>query len=183
LAFTILRAPGDSTNQALAIFAFLEELTDTYGLFLENAPHTRTLDPDFDLAKQTAELLQRAFTCTRLNLGSAWIRSKEQDEGQRAYESKSPPRGSSESLSNSALCSALSLLKKMMEFCPTFLLSLSSRVGHDQNSDMLFYRAFNSAVESINDSDPKLGVEAIGFILSVVSVGIWQYDSMQTLLF
>jgi hypothetical protein len=174
------------------MFAFLEELTDTYGLFLENAPHTRTLDPDFDLAKQTAELLQRAFTCTRLNLGSAWIRSKEQDEGQRAYESKSPPRGSSESLSNSALCSALSLLKKMMEFCPTFLLSLSSRVGHDQNSDMLFYdqnsdmlfyRAFNSAVESINDSDPKLGVEAIGFILSVVSVGIWQYDSMQTLLF
>lgn len=120
-----------------------------------------------DVAKLLEELMITTVAAVQECLGSVWTSHSEQGNGQDAFESKGSPARKPLTKSNESLVGILSLLKQAVISCPNFLLHLPSQ-GKERDDDLLIRRAIDSAVASLNDSDPEITRNAIAFLKTLV---------------
>jgi hypothetical protein len=171
---SMLKTQNGSAVHFESIFEFLEDFVHTHGhkidkLALESNESMSINLNDKEAARLLEDLMLGTLAATRASLGSAWTSPKEQGEGQSAFESKPPPAPKPGSISNESLAGMLSLTQKGLEQCPAFFLQLPAGRGIDRADDKLLRRAVDSAVASLNGTDPDIVLNAITLLTAVVS--------------
>jgi hypothetical protein len=171
---SMLRTQNGSPVHFESIFEFLKDFVYTHGHKIEKwaLASTESMSVNFndeEAARLLEDLMLGTIEATRASLGSVWTSPKEQGEGQSAFESKPPPAPKPGSISNESLAGMLSLTQKGLDQCPVFFLQLPAVRGIDREDDRLLRRAVDSAVASLNDSDPDIVLNAIIILTAMVS--------------
>jgi len=166
----------NSSNRPIhseSLFKFLSDFARTYGGRIErevvsNDHETGSSDEAFNLGRIFEELLQTLVASISTQLGDTWTITKEQGNGQPAFESKSvPSRKSKENVSNDSLAGMFSFVTICMDACPLFLFHLPARPRLEPKDDMLLRRAVESAVVSLNDCNPFVAGHAMKLLTAV----------------
>lgn len=123
------------------------------------------------------ELVLRTVASVQELLGDVWTSRGEQRNGQDAFESNPSPPRTAQKKSNESLAGMLSFLKQALVSCPTFLLHLHCVKEHE-GGDLLFRRAVDSAVASLNDNNPEITGSAIGFLNALVCFGVTPFSTL-----
>jgi hypothetical protein len=157
-----------------SLCSFLDELVRTNGESIEKASlvalgGSSIAGSGREVGRLLEDLVLHTVASVHKHLGSVWTSPKEQGHGQPAFESKPLPGPKSDSMSSQCLPGILSLLQSLVEICPVFLLQLPALPGIDRDDDMLFSRAIDSALSSLNESDSELVSHASKFLRSAVS--------------
>jgi hypothetical protein len=165
-----------STNRAHfeVIFEFIGNCIDLYGCTIDKGliasrAGVQLLSSDYQVRRLLDELLVENISAIKESLGSVWTMSREQKNGQDAFESKPSPRRPSPPTTNECLAAVFSVLRKCLDQCPLFALHLPAAPGVDRDNDMLLRRAVEAAVDSLSVSDPEISHNSILFLISLVS--------------
>jgi hypothetical protein len=173
LACSILTETSTHRAHFEVVYGFICKFLETYGESVEKVA-LATLSgasiqgSETEMVKLLEEVMLRTVAAVQETLGNVWTSASEQGNGQEAFESKPSPARKPQTKSNESLAGILSFLKQALISCPVFLLHLPSAPGKDSEDDMLLRRAIDSAVASLNDSDPELTRNAIAFLKTLV---------------
>lgn len=171
----VLKKTSSSRAHFEVAFEFVGNFVTTYGEDVEKGA-LATLSGSLlhDNVRELGRLLEKLILDTvaavQENLGNVWTSPmSEQGMGEDAFERKPSPVRKPQMKSNESLAGILCFLKKAMGVCPVFLLHLPASPGKDREDDMLLRRAVDSAVVSLNDSDPEIARNSIAFLEALVS--------------
>jgi hypothetical protein len=172
--FSVLKslfdAKMDSVVKFEAICSFLQVCFHKYGTILSEVSvgsHAISVENRM-LSEGIVNLLLHSLQTVRLQLSTAWIRPKEQGQGQTPFESKGPPAPHVTKASSVCLASMLSLLRVVIETCPELILELPTMPGIDKDDDSLYQRSLDSAIMSLQSFDAENVKCAIDYLLSMV---------------
>jgi len=168
---------NEKRTSLLAVYQFLEHCFGMYGEKVEAVTRhildgtSQNSDPH---VKETGQLLEtlllNSIEVTKSTLGTAWIRDKEQGQGQPAYESKSEPVPEQRATSTEELSGIFSVLAACAKKCPAFLIHLPAADGVEPENDRLFSRAVESAVSTLTETDFEASRSAILYLLSIAAL-------------
>ena len=157
------------------IFEFLKECVAMYGDVIERAVTLSLSGGEVrQIDWEIRRILEKSFldtvTAVQESLGSVWTLPREQRNGQDAFETKPSPKHRISEKSNESLASILTLCKCCLQKCPLFLLRLPAMSGVNRDNDMLLRRALDSAIDSVNDTDPEVISCSIAFLTALVRI-------------
>jgi len=175
LVTAVLKRASDSRAHFEVAFVFVGDFVATYGEDVEKgalAALSGSSLPDHvrEIGRLLENLILETIASVQENLGNVWTNPSEQGNGEEAFERKPSPVKKPQMKSNESLAGILSFLTKALEVCPVFLLHLPAAPGKDHEDDMLLRRAVDSAVASLNDSDPELARHSISFLKAMVCI-------------
>ena len=173
VATAFLQKTSSSRAHFEVAFEFVGNYVNAYGGDVEKGTLSTLGGSSVqDFTKELGRLLEQLILGTvaavQENLGNVWDSPSEQGQGEDAFESKPSPVRKPQMKSNESLAGILSFLTKGLEVCPVFLLHLPAAPGKDPEDDMLLRRAVDSAVASLNDSDPEIARNSIAFLEALV---------------
>jgi len=177
IAFSILKGKGDDGQANFKpVFVFLTEIVNAHGEVVE----MRTQEvrngqmPMEEKGEITALLTDLLLTTvdkfyTTLMTASA-PSSKQQDQGQPAFESKSLPEPKTDTPPSEEFCDMMKLFKACVERCPSYFFQLPSAPGLEGQEDMLQRKATDMAIGCLSEADPAMATHAMEFLEVLVSL-------------
>lgn len=114
------------------------------------------------------ELLVRSVASVEETLGHSWAKTREQKNGQDAFERRASPARQDIIPSNESLGAVFSVMTQCLDMCPLFVAQVSVTKGIYSGNDLLLRRVIDAAVESLYGCDPDTTAKAICFLSSLV---------------
>jgi hypothetical protein len=182
IAFSILKKKGAEGNAKFQpVFEFINEIISIHGesiekRAMESANGQAVSDREGDFVVIITELLLSAveeFQTASAAAAASLNTSKEQGNGQPAFESKALPAPKGEFVPSDEFCGMFSMFKTCVERCPVYFVQLPSAPGLERQDDPLYQRTIDTAIEFLNESDPDTSKHAIEFLAATVRTIFW----------
>lgn len=136
---------------------------------------------DIENQQMLGELIVRSFVSVEETFGNSCMKTREQKNGQDAFERRQSPVRQNLIASNESLGALFSVMTQCLEICPLFVIQLPVPKGVYRDNDLLVRRTTDAAVESLFGCDPETTANAICFLSLLVECVNSQHDIVRRL--